>query len=59
MHGNMHGFPQGPGNRQRAGIPVENTHFSTFSTDFSTTVFHRMNACGYTQAVDIKEFDGK
>jgi hypothetical protein len=24
-----------------AKIPVENSHFSTFSTDFSTGVFHR------------------
>ena len=35
------GFPQGAGDWQRAEIPVENYQFSTFSTEFSTRVFHR------------------
>ena len=41
MHWCMQGYPHPGSGRETAGIPVENEHFSTFSTDFSTEVFHR------------------
>ena len=34
-------FPQLAVKNESAGIPVENSEFSTFSTSFSTGVFHR------------------
>ena len=47
MHPDMHCHPQ----RQTIQIPVENHHFCTLSTDFSTRVFHS------GQAVEICSFD--
>lgn len=41
MQTGIHIFPQGERKNQRGRIPVENSEFSTFSTDFSTGVFHR------------------
>jgi len=40
MHQGMHTFPQERPRRERSEIPVDNSQFSTFSTDFSTGVFH-------------------
>ena len=41
MHWYMRCYPQEEASVQRAGIPVENSEFSTLSTDFSTGVIHR------------------
>ena len=41
MHGAMQTFPQEEAERERSEIPVDNSQFSTLSTDFSTGVFHR------------------
>jgi len=40
MQEGMHGFPHPAAGLQTNRIPVENSHFSTFSTAFSTGVFH-------------------
>ena len=40
MQTGMHSFPQGAVCRPGSQIPVENCEFSTFSTAFSTGVFH-------------------
>jgi hypothetical protein len=39
-------FPQAEARLERGEIPVENSYFSTFSTSFSTGVFHRERLCG-------------
>ena len=36
-------------------LPVENPHFSTVSTDFSTALFHRLHAAVYAETVDIMQ----
>jgi hypothetical protein len=43
MQGTMQFFPQDVGVFINSEIPVDNWEFSTFSTDFSTGVFHRQN----------------
>jgi hypothetical protein len=40
-------------NLEILGLSVENPNFSTFSTGFSTRVFHRVMAGVYTGSVDI------
>lgn len=50
-------LPQGTG-RQRGKIPVDNWEFSTFSTEFSTRVFHRAFPQGICKTVDIRVFPG-
>ena len=44
MHESIQTFPQDGRFFQRSEIPVDNSEFSTFSTEFSTGVFHR--GCG-------------
>ena len=46
-------FPHPDARGQTAGIPVENSHFSTFSTAFSTGVFHRTGGWGDVLRVNI------
>ena len=41
MQSGMHIFPQEVWKMEREEIPVDNSEFSTFSTSFSTGVFHR------------------
>ena len=53
----MQTFPQDDQETETGRIPVENSHFSTFSTAFSTGVFHRWEKTGYTETVDINSFD--
>jgi hypothetical protein len=57
MQPGMQTFPQAGDAAHMAGIPVENTYFSTFSTSFSTTLFHRKEKTGYTKTVNINTFD--
>ena len=38
---------------QEGEIPVENSYFSTFSTDFSTRVFHSLGRMGPGQPLYI------
>ena len=54
-------FPHPEGTLKTAGITVENSHFSTFSTAFSTGVFHREKHAGGKAGVYIivsTPFDG-
>ena len=46
-------FPQKGAKTAKQEITVENSYFSTFSTDFSTTVFHRRERAVYTFAIYI------
>ena len=52
-------FPHREGARQGGEIAVENSYFSTFSTDFSTWVFHSLRESGKGRGVDIIVFDRK
>jgi len=47
----------GATNLQNPGIPVENHNFSTFSTGFSTRVFHRSPRLWICISVNISVFD--
>jgi len=49
----MHTFPHAGPDFQRGGIPVENSYFSTFSTSFSTGLFHRAVKKNIQTGVDI------
>ena len=46
-----------PLKNQTAEIPVENPHFSTFSTGFSTTLFHILHRTNNIPAVNISLCD--
>jgi hypothetical protein len=52
-------FPQIPADFPKGQITVENSYFSTFSTPFSTRVFHRDLGCGKGKRVYINHFDRK
>lgn len=54
MHMGMHLFPQPGAARQKAGMPVDNLRFSTFSTVFSTGVFHRSFSTEICNSVYIR-----
>ncbi|MDY6179267.1 MAG: hypothetical protein SPI15_00280 [Candidatus Faecousia sp.] len=50
-------FPQPVRKSERSKIPVDNREFSTFSTGFSTGVFHSLFGLWEKCGIDIKEAD--
>ena len=50
-------FPQPEPALEKCKIPVDNREFSTFSTDFSTGVFHSLLGLWKKCGIDIKEGD--
>ena len=49
------GFPQPGGDLAKTEIAVENSYFSTFSTGFSTGVFHRAGEGAYALLIYITQ----
>ena len=47
------GSPQGKADFGKGEIAVDNSHFSTFSTGFSTRVIHNSQGCGYPLWINI------
>ena len=57
MQTDIQSFPHGCPDTQTGGIAVENLDFSTFSTAFSTGVFHSRKNKGYSFWVYINRID--